>query len=95
MLPKTNELIIWIENIRVGALEVNELGQFRLTYDSAWTTSTTSYPISPTLPLAGCEDSAEIHSAKVRFFFSNLLPEGKSLDEAVLANGLSKSNVFG
>ncbi|MDO8728583.1 MAG: HipA domain-containing protein [bacterium] len=95
MLPKTNELIIWIENIRVGALEVNELGQFRLNYESAWVASPTGYPISPTLPLAGSEDSAEIHSAKVRFFFSNLLPEGKSLDEAVLANGLSKSNVFG
>jgi serine/threonine-protein kinase HipA len=95
MLAKTNELIIWIENTLVGALEVNELGQFRLTYDSAWIASPTGYPISPTLPLAGSEDSAEIHSAKVRFFFSNLLPEGKSLDEAVLANGLSKSNVFG
>lgn len=95
MLPKTNELIIWIENIQVGALVVNELGQFRLNYESAWVASPTGYPISPTLPLVGSDDSAEIHSAKVRFFFSNLLPEGKSLDEAVLANGLSKSNVFG
>lgn len=95
MLQKTNELIIWIEQTQVAKLEVNDIGQFRLGYEPAWATSSNGYPISPTLPLAGSEDSAEIHSAKVRFFFSNLLPEGKSLEEAVLANGLSKSNLFG
>lgn len=95
MLQKTNELIIWIEQTQVARLEVNDIGQFRLSYEQAWVTSPKGYPISPSLPLAGSEDSAEIHSAKVRFFFSNLLPEGKSLDEAVLANGLSKSNIFG
>ena len=95
MKQKTNELIIWIAHTQVATLEVNDLGQFRLVYEPAWVASPNGYPISPTLPLAGSDDSAEIHSAKVRFFFSNLLPEGKSLDEAVLANGLSKSNIFG
>ena len=95
MKQKTNELIIWIAHTQVATLEVNDLGQFRLVYEPAWIASPNGYPISPTLPLAGSEDAAEIHSAKVRFFFSNLLPEGKSLDEAVLANGLSKSNIFG
>ena len=95
MQQKTNELIIWIAHTQVATLEVNDLGQFRLVYEPAWIASPNGYPISPTLPLAGSEDAAEIHSAKVRFFFSNLLPEGKSLDEAVLANGLSKSNIFG
>ncbi len=95
MLPKTNELIIWIEQTQIGTLEVNEHGQFRLNYEPAWIESPNGFPISPTLPLTNSGDSDEIHSAKVRFFFSNLLPEGKSLDEAVLANGLSKSNIFG
>ncbi|MBC7851883.1 MAG: HipA domain-containing protein [Pirellulaceae bacterium] len=37
----------------------------------------------------------EAHSAIVRQFFENLLPEGDALDQAAHANGVSKSNLVG
>ena len=36
------------------------------------------------------EQTDALHAATVRRFFENLLPKGKTLDDAALANGLSK-----
>lgn len=47
------------------------------------------------MPLIRHDDSNEQHSADVRQFFQNLLPEGQALDDAAQANKVSKSNIVG
>lgn len=89
-------LIAWIADRRVGVLALTSAGGlYSFEYDPAWVTSPTAYPLSPALPLRPFEESAEQHSARVRRFLENLLPEGKALDDAASTNGLSKANLFG
>ncbi|MFI4940202.1 MAG: HipA domain-containing protein [Burkholderiales bacterium] len=69
---------------------------FALSYAPSWHAQPLAYPLSPHLPLDPVEgQSAEAHSAIVRQFFENLLPEGTALDDAAAANRLSKSNLVG
>lgn len=49
----------------------------------------------PGLPLLDIAEPGERHSASVRRFFENLLPEGQALDDAAAANRVSKSNLAG
>jgi serine/threonine-protein kinase HipA len=80
-----------------------ESNRFAFNYAPSWLAAPQPYPLSPGLPLhfpANLaielpEQSAEMHSASVRQFFENLLPEGRALDEAASANNLSKSNLIG
>lgn len=89
-------LVAWITDRRVGVLTFEPTGGlFSFQYDPEWKASPTAYPLSPALPLAPVEESPSWHSARVRRFFENLLPEGKALEDAVAANGLSKANLFG
>jgi serine/threonine-protein kinase HipA len=65
-------------------------------YSQEWLNNPKRFPISPLLPLdATNQPGQEEQSRRVRHFFENLLPEGRFLDEASLANSLSKSNIFG
>ena len=61
---------------------------YSLTYHQTWT-DTGGYPVSPHLP-----QNAAL-SESVKRFLSNLLPEGRWLDELSLNQQISKSNVFG
>jgi serine/threonine-protein kinase HipA len=70
-------------------------GLFSFEYDTSWQADSQAYALSPTLPLTKSSASAEIHSAHVRQFFENLLPEGQALDNASSAFQVSKSNVMG
>jgi serine/threonine-protein kinase HipA len=57
-------------------------------YNEKWQLS--GYPVSPHLPLQG-----DISALNVQRFLSNLLPEGKVLNELVAYFHLSKMNTFG
>ncbi len=73
--------------------------RFAFDYAPAWLAAPQACPLGPGLPLNLAfnlpKQSAEVHSACVRHFFENLLPEGRALDEAANANNLSKSNLIG
>lgn len=91
------ELEVWLEQTRVAHLAHDARAhRFALRYTPEWLSHPRRYPLSPRLPLdrpAGQTDEA--HSAEVRQFFENLLPEGEALDHAAEANGLSKANLMG
>jgi serine/threonine-protein kinase HipA len=65
-------------------------------YSDDWLSRTSRYVLSPTLPLVAEEGGAhELHSAFVRQFFANLLPEGQALDDAARTLSVSKANLMG
>lgn len=73
-----------------------ESNRFAFEYAAHWKSRETAFPISPRIPLEPSPGTtAEAHSAQVRQFFENLLPEGQALDDAAQANGISKSNLVG
>ncbi len=90
-------LAIWLDQDHVGFLEHHaQTHRFSFEYTPDWLERPDSYPITPHLPLEPEKhQTTEIHSAIVRQFFENLLPEGDALDQAARANGLSKSNLIG
>ena len=62
----------------------------------AWLLRKARYALGPTLPLEVDEAmTEERHSALVRQFFENLLPEGQALDDAASTHKLSKANLMG
>lgn len=91
------ELEVWLEQTLVAHLEHDaQAHRFGLSYSPEWLRHPRRYPLSPHLPLerpTGQTDEA--HSAEVRQFFENLLPEGEALDHAAQANGVSKANLMG
>lgn len=90
-------LTAWIGQCRVGVLSYNDdTGRFVFEYSSDWAARHDAFPISPALPFRRSPSlTDELHSITVRRFFENLLPEGKTLDDAAAAFAVSKSNVFG
>ena len=90
-------LDVYCQNTLAGWLEHNPAtNQFAFIYAPIWLAQSDAFAISPLLPLDGVQgQSAEIHSAIVRQFFENLLPEGGALDDAAASNGLSKNNLVG
>lgn len=91
------ELAVWLDDTLVGRLShAPETNRFRFEYEPAWKQSTGAFAIGPRIPLVrDPSETEETHSAIVRQFFENLLPEGQALDDAAQSNGLSTSNVFG
>ncbi len=90
-------LDIWLDSDKVGWLtHDSETNRFAFSYTPEWKAAARSYPLSPQLPLdAPHGETAEVHSALVRQFFENLLPEGEALDHAAQASGTSRSNLIG
>lgn len=80
----------------IGYLSLDALsGLYAFDYSVDWLAQEQRFPLSPILPLVGQNLPAEQHSANVRQFFQNLLPEGQALDDAAQANKVSKSNLIG
>ncbi|PPD50563.1 MAG: toxin HipA [Methylobacter sp.] len=73
----------------------NGSGLFGFDYAPDWLAKDIRFPLSPALPLDAGVITPEQHSATVRQFFQNLLPEGQALDDAAQANKVSKSNLMG
>lgn len=89
-------LSVWAPQGRVGTLFYDsDDGSFRFDYDSVWIARLDAYPITPHLPLhPKAEQTPQAHSNTVRRFISNLLPEGKTLDDVASAYQISKNNSF-
>lgn len=91
------ELGIWLDRELVGHLSHDAAThRFAFAYTPEWRNAPRSFPLSPQLPLEPPADqTTESHSAQVRQFFENLLPEGDALDHAAQAANVAKSNVVG
>lgn len=91
------ELDIWLDRELVGKLSHEaDSNRFAFDYTPQWIAQPRSFPLSPQLPLqAPADRTAEQHSAQVRQFFENLLPEGEALDHAAQAAGTARSNLVG
>lgn len=89
-------LRVFLGDRAVGTLEfVRALGRFSFTYTDAWVAALDSFPLCPSLPIERpVDETAEVHSARARHFFENLLPEGRALDDAAAIHKVSKSNSF-
>jgi serine/threonine-protein kinase HipA len=90
-------LNVWAGEILVGALGHDpQTNRFSFGYAAEWRQAEGRFPLSPLLPLqppAG--ETPEQHSAQVRQFFENLLPEGEALDHAAQTAGTTRSNLVG
>lgn len=88
---------VYLDLERIGTLSHNSsTNLFTFEYVQEWIYRDGAYPICPLIPLASVEhQSAEIHSAIVRQFFENLLPEGNALDQVSIFHQISKSNLMG
>ena len=86
-MPETLSVFLNREPLGAITLEGKE-DRYGLEYAHAWLDGP-GYPISPHLKPSECE------SEKVKRFLSNLLPEGKWLEELSVDNQISKSNIFG
>lgn len=62
--------------------------RYELQYAKSWQQGP-GFSVSPHLPTDGCQSEA------VKRFLSNLLPEGKWLEELSIDNQISKGNIFG
>jgi serine/threonine-protein kinase HipA len=83
-----NQLFIWVDDAKIATLSHDE-GSFELSYETSWIASA-GYPISPHLPIGEIS-----RDAKVKNFFSNLLPEGELLEGLSKKHQVSKFDVFG
>lgn len=90
-------LTVWIGDQVAGHLHHHpDTNRFAFAYADAWRKARGAYALGPQLPLkAPVGQSPDQHSAIVRQFFENLLPEGDALDHAAQAHGVSKSNLLG
>ncbi|MDF2466580.1 MAG: type toxin-antitoxin system HipA family toxin [Ramlibacter sp.] len=90
-------LNVWAGNELVGLLGHDpQANRFSFDYAASWLESRSAFPLSPQLPLRrSSAGTAEQHSAQVRQFFENLLPEGEALDHAAQAAGTTRSNLVG
>ena len=90
-------LDVWVADDLVGVLGHDpKANRFSFDYADGWRDHAGRFPLSPQLPIqrpAG--ETAEQHSAQVRQFFENLLPEGEALDHAAQAAGTARSNLMG
>jgi serine/threonine-protein kinase HipA len=79
----------------IGTLKHDPLlYQFSFTYADEWLSREGRFALCPQIPLSPLEmETPESHSAAVRRFFENLLPEGRALDDAATAHQVSKSNL--
>lgn len=89
------ELEVFIGAHEVGHLAYDDATHlFSFNYAQDWAHDPARAPLSPHLGFAQ-ELSPPQHSAAVKNFFDNLLPEGRALDEAAAACKVSKASVMG
>jgi serine/threonine-protein kinase HipA len=64
-------LNVFFEQIRVGSLGINDRRLFSFQYSKEWLSSPDAFQLSISLPM----QEGIFTDDKVKFFFSNLLPE--------------------
>lgn len=86
MLP---QLAVFLNRERLGTITLHgQEDRYELEYAPSWLDGP-GFPISPHLKPGECR------SESVKRFLSNLLPEGKYLEELSMDNQVSKNNIFG
>jgi serine/threonine-protein kinase HipA len=97
MSDTSHALTVWVGDQVAGHLHHHpSTNRFSFAYADTWRKARGAFAIGPQLPLNTPSDpSPDQHSAIVRQFFENLLPEGDALDHAAQAHGVSKSNLLG
>lgn len=85
----TKDLYVQFEGRNVGSLHLLDSQQMQFTYSSEWCGSSSSFPVSISLPLDGAFDLAASHR-----FFANLLPEANVRLQICRALGISQDNDF-
>ena len=94
MTVPTPRLEVWIGQHHAGDLIHDpELSLFRLESNAAWLQSPDGFALNAAV--ADRNALPEAHSAAVRHFFENMLPEGHALDDVCALHQTSKSNLFG
>ncbi|MRD46300.1 type II toxin-antitoxin system HipA family toxin [Caenimonas koreensis DSM 17982] len=90
-------LNVWSGDELVGVLgHDSQANRFTFDYAREWLRADGRFPLSPLLPLERpASETPEQHSAQVRQFFENLLPEGEALDHAAQTAGTTRSNLVG
>jgi serine/threonine-protein kinase HipA len=87
-------LEVWLDQAQVGSLSYEAAAnRFAFDYAADWLVRKDAVPISPCLPLRAEAMPVDHHSAVVRRFFENLLPEGQALEDAARANRVAKGNL--
>lgn len=91
------KLKVWDTGLLIGELVHDaDYNRYSFRYEQSWVDASIGYPLCPALPLIQDKEiSAERHSADVRNFFQNLLPEGRALDDAAATHNISKGNLAG
>jgi serine/threonine-protein kinase HipA len=85
----TENLLTYLDGVYLGKIVLNGPSDtYGLEYAETWTEGG-GFPISPHLKFHKSPDNS------VRRFLSNLLPEGRWLEELSLSSQISKSNTFG
>jgi serine/threonine-protein kinase HipA len=85
-------LTVRIEGRTVGTLSHDAASnRYAFVYAPEWVTHAERFALAPSVPLERT-DTDELHSAAVRQFFENLLPEGTALDAAAQTYKVSKAN---
>ncbi|MGV0953509.1 MAG: HipA domain-containing protein [Fluviibacter sp.] len=89
-------LDVWLDQAQVGSLSYDAAtNRFAFDYAADWLARKDAVPLSPVLPLRAEAVPVDQHSAMVRRFFENLLPEGQALEDAARANHVAKGNLPG
>lgn len=90
-------LVVWAQQERVGLLSYDgAMSRFAFKYEPEWVGRRGAFVLGPTLPFTpDPNQNPDQHSAVVRQFFQNLLPEGQALEDAAGVNNLSKTSVMG
>lgn len=83
-------LNVYFRQTRVGALSINTERVFSFQYSKEWLESPESFPLSISLPMQKDIFTDE----KVKFFFSNLLPESAVRELIAKRLGISNKNDF-
>lgn len=91
------KLAVWAHEQKIGELSYEgDTGRFFFAYAGTWLGHAEKFALCPSLPLErDPQKTLDQHSAAVRQFFQNLLPEGQALDDAAQVSNVSKANVLG
>lgn len=92
----SHSIEILINGKPIGTLTHDpQLNRFAFGYSEEWVRRHDRFALCPQIPLVPSDtQTPEKHSAAVRQFFENLLPEGQALDDAASAHHVSKSNIL-
>lgn len=93
-MAQTHDLSLWVHQNHVADITHAPLDDtWTLRYAENWQANDDGFALSPALPLKTPPQG--YHSASIRRFIENLLPEGRALDIVAASQGVAKTNVYG